>query len=169
MTTETAGAVREDKVRIAASILCVLLVLASAYGPFLVHWPVYTYEFDSSAVVRGALALAGFIGMVVLSSHTGYVVTTLVLTGIAGVVALYLLGLGMIIAWTEGVHTFASSWRPIGGTFALLSPYFTPSIAAGALLVMRNRSRWARILVVVAIVGGSCVLSILILAGIMPA
>lgn len=169
MTTQTVGVARTDKARIATSVLCVLLVLASVYGPFLVRWPVYAYEFDSGAAVRCVLALAGLIGLVVLSAHNGYMVTTLVLTGIAGVVALGLMGLGMLIASTSGVHTFASSWRPIGGTFALLSPYFTPSIAAGAMLLMRNRARWARILVVVAIVAGSCVLSILIRAGIVPA
>lgn len=89
MTTQTVGVARTDKARIAASALCVLLVLAGVYGPFLVRWPVYPYEFDSGAAVRCVLALAGLIGLVVLSAHNGYTVTTLVLTGIAGVVSLY--------------------------------------------------------------------------------
>jgi len=163
MTTETVVANRSEKSRIAwhaASVLSALLVLAGVYGPFFVTLPTAPYEFDTGTALRGALALVGLLGLVLLSSRRSYTVTVLVLTGVAGAIALGLLGFGMLIAWTAGVHSFASSWGPIGGTFALLSPFFAPPIAAGLILWMRNLARWTKCAVVVAVVGGSCVFSI---------
>lgn len=99
------------------------------------------------------MALVGVLGLVALKARRGYYLATLIITAIPGSLALGFFLFGMLIAWTSGVHTFASSWRPIGFAFAVTSPFFLPPIVAGILVLVRNRTNGLKVAVVVLGIG----------------
>lgn len=146
--------------RTIVAVICAILVVLSGTLFAGLSLGAQPYEFNVAAVIGGAAALAGFLGLIAVKARWGYYLGVLIITAVPGIIALGLLLLGMLIAWTAGVHTFASSWRPIGGTFALLSPFFLPPVVAGALLLMRECAGWAKGLVVILAISISCAYSV---------
>lgn len=142
------------------AVISAFLVVASVYAPVLLGMNQPPYELNVPLIVRGVLALVGFAGLVFTAARPAYLVATVAATAIPAVLALGFLLLGMLLAWTSGVHTFWGSWGPISNAFAYTAPFFLPTLMAAALLVMRRRAAWAKVLVVVVGIGVLYALSV---------
>lgn len=156
MTTETMSAARTDVGRIAritASVACVILVSVSVWLLATLSMNQPRYELNGMLVTAGITALIGFLGLVALGARLGYYLAVLIVTAIPGVLALGFALFGTVVAWTNGVHTFESSWRPISFAFSFTAPFFLPPIVAGELLIVRKRAAWVKVAVVVVGIG----------------
>ncbi|WP_282824516.1 hypothetical protein [Gulosibacter sediminis] len=133
---------------VVASLFSILIILSSTLFALL------SLGIDPEAVTvprvtACASTLIGFLGLIAVQAGPRYYIATLIVTAIPGVLAICFLALGMLIAWTNGVHTFASSWGPIGNTFRMASPFFAPVIIACVSLAIHKRPNWVRALVTV--------------------
>ena len=153
------GLLAQRGTRIAISLLCVLLVVGSIFGPFLVRFEGSAGELAGIAL-RAGMALIGLMGLATLPGRRLWLWVTAGATAIPGIVALWSMFVMTAIAWTSGHETFASSWISLAGWFSMASPFFAPFITALALLMMQRRVVWARQALVFGIIGGCCVVSV---------
>ncbi|MFD5213113.1 hypothetical protein [Microbacterium sp. NPDC058345] len=111
------------------------------------------YELNITILTQGVLALLGFFGLIATATRPHYIVAALIVTAVPAIMAIGFLGFSALVGWTNGVHTFVDSWGPLSHSFAYTAPFFIPTLVAGALLIIRKRPAWVKLLVVVLAIG----------------
>jgi len=149
---------------VAASLFSILTIVSGTLFATL-SLGSYTEAPISPRVIAFASTLIGFLGLIAVQARPRYYLVPLIVTAIPGVLAFDFLAFAMLVAWTNGVHTFASSWGPIGGIFQLTSPFFAPTIIAGVLLAIHKRPNRVKALVTVCAV---CLLYAALLYSVLP-
>jgi len=148
---------------IAASLFSILIILSGTlFAALSIGYPETVFL---PRVIAFASTLIGFLGLIAVQARPRYYLVTLIVTAVPGVLAFDFLALYMLIFWTDGVHTFASSWNPIGNTFLMTSPFFAPTIIAGVSLLIHKRPNRVKALVTVCSV---CLLYAVLLYTLVP-
>lgn len=147
------------------SLLLVLMVLGCVAAAIRLFLTGSVYEDGPMFAVLLGVEAAALVALAALPRSTPQRGVELGLTAVPGILALGFLLFGMLIAWTGGVHTFASSWGPIGRTYALLAPVFAPLLVSGTAILLRKRSARVRVLSVIGLTAALCGLAVPGLAG----
>lgn len=168
LTGQKLAAPRREGPSVVTAVLSVLLILVVLGCVAAAVWLFLTgsayKDGQTFALLLGVEAVA-LVALAALPRSTPHLGVVLGLAAVPGILALGFLFFGMLIAWTGEVHTFASSWGPIGRTYALMAPVFAPLLVSLAAIILRKRSARVRVLSVLGIAAALVGLAVPGLAG----